>query len=202
MGELSDRVSDAERQQIVLSLREDLLAGRLTLDEFSERVEISYAAQTEAELAKARDNLPAVVAGGRRRKATRVTTALFGDVERRGRLKLRGRSLAVSVVADLDLDLRDVEIEDPETTVTVVAVFGNVDVYVPEGVNVDVAGITVFGRRREWGRDLAHTNTPIIHLRVLGLFATIDVWRVSHQMRGSYGELIKQLEQQQRQLPA
>jgi DUF1707 SHOCT-like domain/Cell wall-active antibiotics response LiaF, C-terminal len=202
MGELSDRVSDAERQQIVLSLREDLLAGRLTLDEFSERVEISYTAQTEAELAKARDNLPAVVAGGRPRKATRVTTALFGDVERRGRLKLRGRSLAVSVVADLDLDLRDVEIEDPETTVTVGAVFGNIDVYVPEGVDVDVAGITVFGRRREWGRDLAHTNTPIIHLRVLGLFATIDVWRVPYEMRGTYGELIKQLKQQQRQLPA
>ena len=76
------------------------------------------------------------------------------------------------------------------------------DVYVPEGVDVDVAGITLFGRRREWGRDLAHTNTPIIHLRVLGLFATIDVWRVPHEMRGTYGELIKQLKQQQRQLPA
>jgi hypothetical protein len=73
---------------------------------------------------------------------------------------------------------------------------------VPEGVNVDVAGITFFGRRREWGRDIAHADAPTIHVRILGLFATVDVWRVPHQLRGSYSELIDQLREQQRQLPA
>jgi hypothetical protein len=43
---MADRVSDAEREQMVLSLREHLLAGRLTLDEFSERVEAAYSART------------------------------------------------------------------------------------------------------------------------------------------------------------
>jgi hypothetical protein len=33
------------------------------------------------------------------------------------------------------------------------------------------------------------------------LFGTVDVWRVPHQMRGSYGEITEQLEQAQRQLP-
>jgi hypothetical protein len=201
MDEPSHRVSDAEREQMALSLREHLLAGRLTLDEFSERVDTAYGARTGAELVKAGERLPAVNPASRRR-AARITTALFGDVERRGRLRLRRRSLAVSVFADLDLDLREAEIEEPETTVAVLIGFGNVDVYVPEGVNVDVAGITFFGRRREWGRDIAHADAPTIHVRILGLFATVDVWRVPHQLRGSYSELIDQLREQQRQLPA
>ena len=80
--------------------------------------------------------------------------------------------------------------------------FGNIDIYVPEGVNVDVAGITVFGRRREWGRDVARANAPTIHVRTLGGFATIDLWRVPHEVRGSYSEILRELKEQQRQLPA
>jgi len=38
-------------------------------------------------------------------------------------------------------------------TVTVLAAFGNVDVYATEGVNVDVGGLTVFGHCRDWGHD-------------------------------------------------
>ena len=38
MNDESLRVSDADRERAVASLRQHLLAGRLTLDEFSERV--------------------------------------------------------------------------------------------------------------------------------------------------------------------
>jgi len=86
--------------------------------------------------------------------------------------------------------------------VTALVGFGNIDIYVPEGVNVDVAGITVFGRRREWGRDVARANAPTIHVRTLGGFATIDLWRVPHEVRGSYSEILRELKEQQRQLPA
>jgi hypothetical protein len=98
----SQRASDAEREQTVLSLRDDLLAGRLTLDEFSERVEIAYGARTGVELVRVREDLHDVSPepAGSRRKATRITAALFGHVERRGRLRLRGRSLAVGAFAD------------------------------------------------------------------------------------------------------
>lgn len=187
----------------MLALRGHLLAGRLTLDEFSERVEIVYGARTGAELVKVGEDLPAAAADtlGSRRRATRITTAFFGHVVRRGRLRLRGRSFAICAFADLDLDLREAEIDDSKTSVTVLVGFGNVDVYVPEGVNVDTAGITIFGRRREWGRDGARGHAPTIHVRTLGCFSTIDVWRVAPQMRGSYGEILHQVQEQQRQLP-
>jgi hypothetical protein len=202
LSDLSDRVSDAEREQTVVALRDDLLAGRLTLEEFSERVEIAYQARIGQELVDARRNLPDLSAGvSRLRRPTRLTAGLFGHVVRRGRLRLTGWTVAVSVFADVDLDLREAEIDTPLTAVTVLAAFGNVDVYVPEGINVDVGGLTVFGRRREWGRDAASRGTPTVHVRMLGFFGTVDVWRVPHQMRGSYSEIVRQLEEQQRQLP-
>jgi hypothetical protein len=201
LDDLSQRVSDAEREQAVASLREHLLAGRLTLDEFSERVELAYRAKVGHELAEVAAGLPAPPQGSRRRR-TRLTAAVFGKTTRRGRLRLGRSTAAVSVFADIDLDLRQAEIDDPETTITALAVFGNIDVYVPEGVNVDVQGLTVFGRRREWGRDIAPRDAPTIQIRVLGVFGTIDVWRVPPQMTGSYGEIFKQLQQQQRELPA
>ena len=101
-----DCASDAEREQAVDALREHLLAGRLTLEEFSERVEATLGARVGADLARVQQDLPAVPAPSRR-KPTRFTGALFGHVVRRGRLRLQpARTLAVSALADIDLDLR------------------------------------------------------------------------------------------------
>jgi len=199
------RVSDDDREEAVVALREHLLAGRLTLEEFSERVEAALRARFSGELAHVQDDLPQVLAGiaGSRRRGARFTTALLGHVARRGRLRLRGWTLAASAFGDLDLDLREATIDQRRTAVTVLAAFGNVDVYVPEGVSVDVGGITILGHRRDWGRDAGRPDAPVVHVRVLGLAGTIDVWRVPHDMRGSsYSDIFRELEGRQRRLTA
>jgi hypothetical protein len=199
---MDERASDADREEAVTALREHLLAGRLTLDEFSERVDVAYRARTGLELEPVREGLPDTASpAAARRKPTRFTAAVFGHVIRRGRVRLRGWTIGASVFADLDLDLRQAEIESERSTVTTLVAFGNVDVYVPEGVNVDVRGLTLLGRRREWGRDAAGPHAPIIDVRIVGVVGTIDVWRVPAQMQGDYGEVIKQLRAQQRELP-
>jgi hypothetical protein len=203
MDDPSLRVSDADREHAVAALREHLLAGRLTLAEFSERVEAALTARVGGELARVQEDLPAVVpAAGSRRKPARFTAALFGRAVRRGRLRLRGRAVAASVFGDLDFDLREATIDHGETAVTVLAAFGNADVYVPEGVNVDVGGITVFGHHRDWGRDALRPDAPTVHVRVLGLAGTVDVWRVPHDMQGSYSDIFRQLKDRRRELPS
>jgi hypothetical protein len=146
LDESANRISDAEREQAVVALRDHLLAGRLTLEEFSERVDVAYRARAGGDLARVEQDLPQIAA--QRRKPTRFTTAVFAHIVRRGRLRLRQRTGVVSVFSDVDLDLREAQIESPQTTVTVVAIFGNADIYVPEGVEVDVGGFTLFGHRR------------------------------------------------------
>jgi Cell wall-active antibiotics response 4TMS YvqF len=44
------------------------------------------------------------------------------------------------VLGDLDFDLREVTIDRQRTAVTVLAVLGNADIYVPDGINVEVSG--------------------------------------------------------------
>jgi hypothetical protein len=52
------RASDADRQRVIDALQRHTAAGRLTLDEFSERVGSVFAAQTVQELAAATVDLP------------------------------------------------------------------------------------------------------------------------------------------------
>ncbi len=187
----------------MLALRDDLLAGRLTLDEFSERVEIAYGARMAHDLVRVRQDLPdsrsANIASGRRHK--RLTVALFGRVVRRGRLRLRRRTLVISCFGDVDLDLREAELHDSRVVVRLTVLSGNVDLYVPEGINVEVDGVVIFGRLREWGRDVIRLDAPTLSVRSF-CFGTVDVWRVPHETRGSYSEIVAQLKAQQRQLPA
>lgn len=201
MADASTRVSDDDRERAVLALREHLLAGRLTLEEFSARVEAVLAARAAGELARVREDLPDIYvpAAASHRRPARGATALFGHVVRRGRLRLGSRAAVASVFGDLDFDLREVTVDDWRTTVTVLAAFGNVDVYVPEGVNVEVDGVTVFGHLRDWGRDTGRPDAPSIHVRVFGWAGTIDVWRVPPDMRdATYRDIIGRLHPRRR----
>jgi hypothetical protein len=201
VGELSPRASDDDRERAVRALREHLVEGRLTLEEFSQRVEAALRAGSSAELAVTAEALPVVRASGGRRRPSRITAALFAHVIRRGRLRLPRHAAVVSGFADVDLDLRGAEITSDRPAITTFVVFGNVDVYVPEGIEVDVAGLTVFGHRREWGRDPSQPDAPVLRVRVLALFGTVDVWRVPSDVRGGYGEIIRSVRAAQRELP-
>lgn len=75
-----------------------------------------------------------------RRRATRLTVALFGKVVKRGRIKLRRWTVAGGACCDVDVDVRQAEIDGQRTAVTVLVGLGKVDVYVPEDVNVTVSG--------------------------------------------------------------
>lgn len=184
----------------MLSLRRDLVAGRLTMDEFAERVELAYRAQTGRDLVRAREGLPDAVPE-RARRRRRLTLGLFGHVVRRGRLRLRRRTLVVSAFSDVDLDLREAEIDGPTLVLQLFVFFGNVDVYVPEGIDVEARGAVVFGRVRDWGRDVARGEVPTVHVRTGGLFGTVDVWRVPRGVHGGYGEIIERVREQQKHLP-
>jgi Domain of unknown function (DUF1707) len=197
----SQHVSDLEREETVGSLRDDLAAGRLTPEEFSERVDVAYRARTASELARARDRLPASPPGHHRRPPARLTGAVLGRAIRRGRLLIRRRAAVVSAAADVDFDLRDAEIEGGCVTLSVVVAFGNVDIYVPEGIDVMAAGLIVFGRHRHWGQDRARPDAPSVRVRIGGCFGTGDIWRVPHDLRGDYGKIQQELEERQRRSP-
>ena len=58
-GEAAVRASDAERDAVLVALRAHFASGRLSLEEFNERVDETYAAKTDVELRHVLRELPA-----------------------------------------------------------------------------------------------------------------------------------------------
>jgi Domain of unknown function (DUF1707) len=65
------RVSDAERERLVEELHEHTVAGRLTAEEYEERLEAVYAARTRADLDALRTDLPVSTVAARAALAER-----------------------------------------------------------------------------------------------------------------------------------
>ncbi|MEU4625510.1 DUF1707 domain-containing protein [Actinoplanes sp. NPDC023801] len=58
MNEPTTRASDAERYRVVAMLEKHAAAGRLTLDEYTERVDRALACRTHGDLAQVTADLP------------------------------------------------------------------------------------------------------------------------------------------------
>lgn len=173
-SDLEQRVSDADRDHVVTQLRDHSVAGRLTLEELSERIEGAYAARTKGELERVTADLPAAPAA--RRTTSRWIVALIGDLKRTGRWRLAEKSVAVLGIGDLHLDLRGAEISGLESTITVVALIGDVTVVVPEGVDVEIGGVLLIGdRRHDAPSTPPHPGAPVVHVRVFALIGDVRV---------------------------
>jgi hypothetical protein len=176
------RASDAERDQVVAELREHCAAGRLTLEEFSQRADEAYAAKTLAELEAVKRELPSVPATSDirpRRKARRWLVSVMGGADRKGRWRVPRSMTVLSIMGGCDLDLRQAQIEDDEVTITVFSIMGGTDIYVPEGIEVDLSGFALMGGTDEHGKDSPpRPGAPLIRMRVFDVMGGTDVWHV------------------------
>ena len=81
-------------------------------------------------------------------------------------------------------------------TIVLLGAFSALDVYVPEGVDVDLHGLVVFGHRCANGNDPPpRPGTPLVRVVALGVFAGIDAWRVpAAWAKRTIGQVIKAIE--------
>ena len=140
--------SDAERDRAVELLRTAVGEGRLTLEEFSERVERAQSARTDVELATLSRDLPAprtgAAAGIEVQPAGERHRAVCSRISRSGPWSLPARSAYSSIFGTIDLDLRQARLSAEDTEIAVFNLFGTVTVIVPEGVEVSVDGGGMF----------------------------------------------------------
>jgi hypothetical protein len=177
-GELDKRASDAEREQVVVRLRDASAEGRLTLEELADRTAVAYRAQSHAELAPLTDDLPAPAAPVSRRKPVRWSGVVIGELRRRGRWRIAGRTTVVMGIGDCELDLRHAELDGEEATVTVVQLIGDTTIVVPHHVDVELSGLLLIGEKSDQGseEDMA-PSAPRVRVRVFGLIGELKVVR-------------------------
>jgi class 3 adenylate cyclase len=139
------RLGDADREQVAALLREHCVEGRLTLDEFSSRLDALYAAGTDAELAAVLRDLPERTSEPARGKRRSWLVTLLGSVQRRGPWRVPKRIFAFSLVGSPDLDFRRAVIEAEEVRITSFALMGALTAIVPAGVDVELGGLALVG---------------------------------------------------------
>jgi len=169
-----------------------MVEGRLTLEEFADRMSTAYLARTTEELEHLSRDLPPVPARSRL-SPTRVVLAVFGSTGRTGRIRVHRQVSCLMALGNIDLDLRQATLDGDAVTIVALGAFGSIDVYVPEGLEVDLHGFALGGHRRVRGNEPPpRPGTPIVRVFAFSIFAGIDVWRVPIAWtQKSWGEVIR-----------
>ncbi len=167
--------SDAEREQSIVLLRDAVTSGRLTLEEFSDRVGRAQVARTNNDLATLTADLPAVapelpvLAPVRHR-------AFCSRLVRSGAWELPAHSSWRSIFGTIVLDLRQARLPGSEVELEIYNLFGTVTVIAPPGVAVDVQGGGAFASQvLEPPAFLPPTDAPRLRINVSGPGGTLYV---------------------------
>ena len=167
-------LTDADREAAAERLTDAAGDGRLTLEEFSDRVGAVWAADTAAELARATEGIGLPVVGSTRTVSTVV--CVMGDQHRTGRWRLPARLRTWCLMGDVLLDLRSVICAEPEVEISVFALMGDIDVLVPDGVEVEVSGFDLMGDRELRLAPVPRVpGTPLIRVRAYVVMGDVTV---------------------------
>jgi hypothetical protein len=139
---------DAEREHSTELLSRAVVEGRLTLEEFSDRVERAQAARTRDELATLTQDLPAPPSAPATSTeiipAQQRHIAFCSRLVRSGPWELAARSEFRSIFGTITLDLSQARLPGSEVDLEIFNLFGTVTVIVPESVDVSLTGGGMF----------------------------------------------------------
>ena len=94
----------------------------------------------------------------------------------RGPWRLDDHLHAVACLGSVELDLCDALVVGDEATIYVVAIFGGVEVQVPEGIPVELSGFAVMGSKQHKVRRAdVISGMPRVRVRVFALFGGVTV---------------------------
>ena len=142
------RASDSDRERVVAMLGEALADGRLSHEEYSERMPLALTARTLGDLAgltadlAAPEHQPVQLDGGR------PVTALFTRRTGAAAGWCPAPMTCVAAFGEVVLDFTEAILQDRHVVVTVYALFGRVRLIVPAGVEVVMNGNNILGRQR------------------------------------------------------
>jgi hypothetical protein len=176
------RASDAERDATVERLSVATGDGRLTLEEFSQRMDRATTARTRAELDRLVADLPAgaataAVAGRAPAAASAWHVSPIGGLSVSGPWRMAKHEIVVSLVGGARLDLSQAELAAPEVTLTKVSLVGGVRIGVPTGIRVEVSGFSLVGGTRVERGPEPGPGAPTVHVRAFSLVGGVRIRR-------------------------
>jgi hypothetical protein len=180
------RSSDAERERAVRTLGEHHAAGRLTYEEFVERMDLAYEARTHEALDVLTADLPGAPTAQARPQNHRWLVSVLGGNERAEDVA-PDETVIVDVMGGSDLDLRGASFPSGEATVTAIAVMGGSTIWVPEEARVELSGFALMGGNSNRVPKAAAGSGPLIRVKAWSLFGGIDVRSGSRRSERKHG---------------
>jgi len=166
--------SDAERSGAEALLHRAVGQGKLTLEEFSDRVGRIWAAERTDQIAAATAGLVDQDLGTRRTVSTVI--AFFGRQQRAGRWRVPTRLRAIGLFGDISLDLQQAVCSEESVHIHAWTFLGDIELHVPDGVEVVLTGFDVFGDRDLQVAPIAQaTSIPSIRVNAHTLLGRVRV---------------------------
>ena len=168
------RISDAERELAVKTLGEHHAVGRLTYEEFVERMDTAYEARTHEELDLLTADLPEPRAAPAQPQKRRWLVSVMGGNERAEDVA-RDETVILDVMGGSDLDLRGASFPAGEATVTAIAIMGGSTIWVPEGARVELSGFALMGGNSNRVPKAEAGTGPLVRVKAWSLMGGVDV---------------------------
>lgn len=172
------------RDRATAELCEHFAAGHIELEALESRLAAVDEAQSEAELAELVRDLPALaevapaapaIAEQPRKRGWAL--AVLGGASRKGEWSPPRQLIALALMGGIELDFRDARLAAGETSVTVVALMGGVEIIVPPGLPVTLRGVGLLGAvdGEEQAAGEADPNAPQLKVTAVACMGGVEV---------------------------
>lgn len=187
------RVADADRDLCLEVLNTAYADGRITAQEHAERIDAAARARIFDDLIPLTRDL--VAEGPARGSELNTTTArrgpvvehnpnrtepdnmvaLLGDHSRNGHWRVRNKLQTYVLMGDIDLDFTEAVFESDTIEIEGVVTFGDLNIRVPDGVNVQLRTSNVIGDAKTKGVSDASTPGPTILIKTVVICGDVTV---------------------------
>ena len=134
------RMSDADRERVAERLRAGLTEGRLTAEEFTERMATAMSAVRYSDVEPVLADLPGGPLSAPPREYAELRTT-FGNLKRRGEWVVPRRLKVTGVVGSVKLDFTGTVLVHPVVEIDIDVYFGTTVLVLPPGATADVDGV-------------------------------------------------------------
>lgn len=168
------RVSPLEIDRAVLVLQNSFSDGHLNYTELDQRMTALMYVKTRGELSLIVDDLIDVPEN--KPNYQNKSIAFFSGIEHKGRFVLPEHYRIVALFGGCSIDLSKAHLSSLCSDIDISAIFGGVEIFVPEGVKVVVSGQPIFGgiANQVIGDNLAE-HAPMIRIHAKCIFGGISI---------------------------